>query len=104
MDDCEVIKKLFEVLRQERGNAILTSLEQFTGPCAPDAVRWVDAGTQLQLVEAPLDIAVSMRARLHGALAMGDSAEAGSSPPEGTRAFHIRLPGHGQPAARVVTT
>jgi ATP-dependent DNA helicase DinG len=69
---------------QERGMAILASLEQFTGPCAPDAVRWVDAGTQLQLVEAPLDIAVSMRARLHGALAMGDSAEAGSSPPEGT--------------------
>ncbi|MCO5112532.1 MAG: ATP-dependent DNA helicase, partial [Burkholderiaceae bacterium] len=67
---------------QERGMAILASLEQFAGPCAPEAVRWVDAGTQLHLVEAPLDISVSMRARLHGALAKGDSAEAGGSPPE----------------------
>lgn len=68
---------------QERGNAILASLEQFAGPCAPDAVRWVDAGTQLQLVEAPLDIAVSMRARLQGSLAAGEDTEAGSRPVEG---------------------
>ena len=28
-------------------------------PCAPDSVRWVDVGTQLRLVESPLDIAES---------------------------------------------
>lgn len=67
---------------QERGTAILASLEQFAGPCAHDAVRWVEAGTQLQLVEAPLDIAVSMQARLQDSLAVTDGEETGRWPGE----------------------
>ncbi|RQO81837.1 ATP-dependent DNA helicase [Acidovorax sp. FJL06] len=51
----------------ERGSELLARLARFSGPCDPDGVRWVDAGTQLRLVESPLDIAEAMRTRLLGA-------------------------------------
>jgi ATP-dependent DNA helicase DinG len=38
----------------------------FAGPCAPDSVRWIDVGTQLSLVESPLDIAETVRTKLLG--------------------------------------
>ena len=36
----------------------------FATPCATDSVRWLDVGTQLRLVESPLDIAEAMRGRV----------------------------------------
>ena len=36
----------------------------FVAPCEPGAVRWVDVGNQLRLVEAPLDIAAAMQSKL----------------------------------------
>lgn len=49
---------------QERGGGLLQRLEQFCAPCPDDAVRWLDAGSALRLVESPLDIAHAMRTRL----------------------------------------
>lgn len=48
----------------ERGAELLARLARFAGPCAADAVRWLDVGTQLRLIESPLDIAQAMRARV----------------------------------------
>ena len=48
----------------ERGTELLARLAHFGGPGSPDAVRWLDAGPQLRLVESPLDIAEAMRTRL----------------------------------------
>ena len=48
----------------ERGSEILARLGRFAAPCSPDAVRWVEAGGQLRLVESPLDIAQAMQTRL----------------------------------------
>ena len=48
----------------ERASELLARLGRFSAPAAPEAVRWLDAGTQLRLVESPLDIAEAMRTRL----------------------------------------
>ncbi|WP_037472167.1 ATP-dependent DNA helicase [Simplicispira psychrophila] len=48
----------------ERGTDLQTRVDQFAGPCAQGAVRWLDVGTQLRLVESPLDIAEAMHTRL----------------------------------------
>lgn len=40
-------------------------VDAFLNPCAPDAVRWVDvSASQMRLMEAPLDIAETVRERL----------------------------------------
>ncbi len=48
----------------ERAEALLALIEFFSHPCDPGAVRWVDVGTQLKLVESPLDIADAVRSKL----------------------------------------
>lgn len=55
----------------ERCAALCAALQRFAAPCAEEAVRWVDAGLQLRLVEAPLDIAGSMRERLKAPVVTG---------------------------------
>lgn len=48
----------------ERVRALGSSADFFTGPCQPGAVRWLDVGHQLRLVESPLDIAEAVQTRL----------------------------------------
>ena len=48
----------------ERAAQMLERAERFAQPCAPEAVRWVDMGTQLRLIESPLDIAEAVRKRV----------------------------------------
>ncbi len=48
----------------ERAADIAEKLELFTQPGAPGAVRWLDVGAQLRLVESPLDIANSVQDKL----------------------------------------
>ena len=55
----------------ERGSELLARLGRFAAPCSPEAVRWVEAGGVLRLVESPLDIAQAMRTRLLAAPAEG---------------------------------
>lgn len=62
----------------------------FQAPCPSDAVRWVDASTQLRLVESPLDIADAVRRRMlgHGAaVELPDGASAGHEPETSRRAW-----------------
>ncbi len=48
----------------ERAEAMLQRVHSFAGPCEGGSVRWVDAGTQLRLVESPLDIAKAVQEKL----------------------------------------
>ncbi len=50
----------------ERVSGFLERLAFFAAPCASESVRWLDVGTQLRLVESPLDIADTVRSRLTG--------------------------------------
>ncbi|MDB5826367.1 MAG: helicase c2 [Variovorax sp.] len=48
----------------DRAAQLAERAARFATPCATDSVRWLDVGTQLRLVESPLDIADAMRGRL----------------------------------------
>ncbi|HWI80191.1 MAG TPA: ATP-dependent DNA helicase [Ramlibacter sp.] len=52
----------------ERAESLARLVQQFSGPCEAGAVRWVDIGNQLRLVESPLDIAQAVQDKLltHG--------------------------------------
>jgi ATP-dependent DNA helicase DinG len=48
----------------ERADELSRRVERFASACDADSVRWVDAGTQLRLVQSPLDIAHAVREKL----------------------------------------
>ncbi|HEY2255728.1 MAG TPA: ATP-dependent DNA helicase [Variovorax sp.] len=48
----------------DRAQQLAQRAQRFAQACAADSVRWVDAGTQLRLVESPLDIAEAVRTRV----------------------------------------
>ena len=48
----------------ERAEQLADRADRFVQPCASGSVRWVDVGTQLRLVESPLDIAEAVRTRV----------------------------------------
>jgi ATP-dependent DNA helicase DinG len=48
----------------DRAEELASRVQHFAGPCEPGAVRWVDVGTQLRLVESPLDIAQAVQDKL----------------------------------------
>jgi len=48
----------------ERARELSQRADRFADACDPDAVRWVDVGTQLRLVQSPLDIAQAVRDKL----------------------------------------
>jgi ATP-dependent DNA helicase DinG len=52
----------------ERAEELARRVAQFAGPCQAGAVRWLDVGSQLRLVESPLDIAQAVQQKLlsHG--------------------------------------
>ena len=52
---------------QERVADVLTRLQGFRSPIASGCVRWVEVSAQVRLLEAPLDIADTVRNRLLGA-------------------------------------
>ena len=51
---------------RERAEQLAGRAASFVNACEPGCVRWVDVGTQLRLVESPLDIAKAMKARVLG--------------------------------------
>jgi ATP-dependent DNA helicase DinG len=63
----------------ERATTLAARTRRFAGACAPGSVRWADAGLQLRLVESPLDIAATVRARL---LRQGTPATTPAAPDE----------------------
>ncbi len=50
----------------ERAVSLSERLQYFAGPCATGAVRWLEVGTQIRLVESPLDIAQAVQTRVLG--------------------------------------
>jgi ATP-dependent DNA helicase DinG len=48
----------------DRAQQLAQRAERFAEACALGSVRWVDVGTQLRLVESPLDIAEAVRTRV----------------------------------------
>jgi ATP-dependent DNA helicase DinG len=48
----------------ERASELAGRAQRFGGACEAGAVRWVDVGQQLRLVESPLDIAQAVRDKL----------------------------------------
>ena len=73
----------------ERARQLAQRAARFALPCEVDSVRWVDVGSQLRLIESPLDIADAMRKRVLklGEPADGDEDEEGegAGPQEGGR-------------------
>ena len=51
----------------ERAAELAARAEGFVQDCEPGCVRWVDVGTQLRLVESPLDISRAMKNKVLGA-------------------------------------
>jgi ATP-dependent DNA helicase DinG len=49
---------------QERAQGLGELLVFFSRDCEPGSVRWLDVGTQLRLVESPLDIAQAVQGKL----------------------------------------
>ena len=58
---------------RERAGALAERAGSFADACKPGSVRWLDVGTQLRLVESPLNIAEAVKTRLLGA--SGESAK-----------------------------
>jgi ATP-dependent DNA helicase DinG len=48
----------------ERAEELTARASQFAGECKPGAVRWVDVGVQLRLIESPLDIAQAVQDKM----------------------------------------
>jgi ATP-dependent DNA helicase DinG len=48
----------------ERASVLAQRADSFSRPCASGSVRWVDVGTQLRLVESPLDIAKAVQDKM----------------------------------------
>ncbi len=57
----------------ERAAGLAERARSFAELCEPGCVRWVDVGTQLRLVESPLNIAEAVKTKLLGA--SGESAK-----------------------------
>ena len=73
----------------ERVNIQLAAIDHFQNACAEGAVRWLEVGSQLRMVESPLDISKAVQTLMLNrdsdnitAIASHDSAE--SSQPTGT--------------------
>ena len=50
----------------ERGVQLVERIECFSAACEPGYVRWVELGTQLRLVESPLDISRTVKTKMLG--------------------------------------
>lgn len=85
LDTVSEIAPDFTRLR-ERALALAARADRFVQGCAPGAVRWVDVGMQVRLIESPLDIAEAVRTRLLGlsdaAPATGDTQHGDEDAPE----------------------
>ncbi len=66
----------------DRVGEIAKRVDAFLNPCAPDAVRWMDvSASQMRLMEAPLDIAQTVRERLMKQPSASSPDEGSEEPP-----------------------
>ena len=69
---CEALDTVSEmapdfVRLHERASALAERAKSFSAVCSSGCVRWVEVGSQLRLVESPLDIAHAVKKKLLGA-------------------------------------
>ncbi len=83
MDALDTVSELApEFVRlYERAADVAARAQRFCGACEPGAVRWVDVGAHLRLVESPLDIAQAVQEKLLMAAPGEGAAPAGDAPP-----------------------
>ncbi len=62
----------------ERAGLLVERAAVLAEPCPPEAVRWLDIGTQVRLVQSPLDIADAVRKRVLKAGGGEPSGEGGA--------------------------
>lgn len=55
----------------ERADQLAERTGSFANPCSAEYVRWIDVGTQLRLVESPLDISLAVKAKMLGTAGEG---------------------------------
>lgn len=72
---------------RERAMLLGGRVARFAGDCEPGSVRWVDVGSQLRLIESPLDIADVVRTRLLAAPGESGAAEAAPEGQANSRAW-----------------
>ena len=77
---------------QARTQALAESAQAFLQPCPDSAVRWLEVGAQLRLVESPLVIAKTMQSQL-GLPAQGEG-QLQTAPLEGTLNEQVAASGH----------
>ncbi|WP_310626088.1 ATP-dependent DNA helicase [Limnohabitans sp.] len=66
----------------DRVGEIAQRVDAFLNPCAPDAVRWVDvSASQMRLMQAPLDIAQTVRERLMKQSPLASPEDTSDAPP-----------------------
>ena len=58
----------------ERAAELAKRAESFVNACEPGCVRWLDVGTQLRLVESPLDISSAVKSKVLGAAAESEKS------------------------------
>jgi ATP-dependent DNA helicase DinG len=58
----------------ERATELVKRAESFVSVCAPGCVRWLDVGTQLRLVESPLDISGAVKSKVLGGAGEGEKS------------------------------
>lgn len=68
---CEALNTVSEIAPDfvrlhERASALTEMAKSFSSAGAPGCVRWVEAGSQLRLVESPLNIALAVKTKLLG--------------------------------------
>ena len=69
---CEALDTVSEIAPDfvrlhERASALAERAKSFSTVCSPGCARWVEVGSQLRLVESPLDIADAVKTKLLGA-------------------------------------
>lgn len=66
---------------RERCGQLHGLVQSFIAPCEAGSVRWLDLGTQMRMVESPLDIAQAMRDRVLKATPITDQSLGASDDP-----------------------
>ncbi len=72
---------------QERVSMQLASLHHFQNACSEGAVRWVELGTQIRLVESPLDISHAVQTHMLKRTMVQDT----ENPSPGARVQHLEI-------------
>jgi ATP-dependent DNA helicase DinG len=74
LEACEALNMVSEISPEfvrlhERATELAKRTESFVNPCSPGFVRWLEIGTQLRMIESPLNISNAVKSRMLGGVA-----------------------------------